>query len=133
MSIDTLPAHDVQVLAPQQLTGEVRDFLVSGLKDVNASIKRTEERLTVLLTSQAQLVGMLGGSVPAELLDDKDREPAVPPTPLCRCRRIGITHPVYGFVHEIDGQHVPAGDVCVLPKLDEMGGPARASVEGPIA
>lgn len=125
MSIDT-PAADT-------LTPEVRDYLKTGLQQVDDSIKQTEERkaeaekrLATLNASRTQLLDMLGG-YPAEPRPDIPVGPAGQDSEagrgigkgpfVCKCGRVAIWRTPAEPVHEVDGQTVAAGEQCAAPHL----------------
>ncbi|MEV0236781.1 hypothetical protein [Nonomuraea sp. NPDC050786] len=151
MSIDTLSEQPGTL---DVTTPAVRSYLRQGVEQVDNSIAvaerhlteldrrradvdrqfaearaDTEKHLAVLVASRAQLVAFLGGE--EEMKADTGEEP---PTFVCACGRIAVVDKVRGPVHDANGTHVPAGELCTMPILGNLTGllaQSAAGEEGP--
>lgn len=104
---------------------EKRDELHKRMEQVRAA---ADDEIAVLKDRARQLDWFIR-------LGEQRRAPTGQSGPeqiMCGCGRLATWMTGFGYYHEIDGQQVPAGDVCKVPPLPAAVKPARL-VENPAA
>lgn len=131
MTSDNISAADPLGLEPDitpdtiDLLIRERDSLLTRVEQVRAA---ADQEIAVLKNRARQLDWFIR-------IGEQRRAPSNqigPEQIMCGCGRMAVWRMGFGYYHEVDGQHVPAGDACKVPPLPAAVQPARL-VESPVA